>query len=173
MRTAVTQTAGKPSGGELFYRVTLPDGSMTNLAPYQVWHVQALSTDGIKGLSVISQAREAIGLGIASEEFAARYFGQGTNIGGIVEYPGKLSVNTKQAFKDDIQNTYEGLGRVHRLMFLEEGMKYQQIGLKPEDVMMIQTRTFQLEDVARWFGVQPHLVGDSAELPITTSSSQG
>ena len=159
--------------GELFYRVTMPDGNIQNLPPYQIWHVAALSTDGIKGLSVISQAREAIGLGIATEEFGARFFGQGTNVGGVAEHPGKLSTNAYNNLKADLEEKYAGLGRSNRLLLLEEGMKYQKIGVPPNDAQFLETRNFQLEEICRWFGVQPHLVGDLQRATNNNIEHQG
>jgi len=159
--------------GELFYRVTLPDGNTKNLPPYQIWHVLNLSTDGIKGLSIVSQAREALGLSIATEEFGARYFGNGTNIGGVVEHPGKLSTNAHNSLRADMQEKYEGLGRSHRLMLLEEGMKFQKIGIPPNDSQFLETRQFQVEEICRWFGVQPHLVMDLSRATNNNIEHQG
>ena len=76
---------------ELFYQVTLPDGGMKNLPPYRIWHLMGLSTDGIWGMSVIGQARESIGLAIATEEFGARFFSGGANVGGVAQHPNELT----------------------------------------------------------------------------------
>jgi HK97 family phage portal protein len=144
---------------ELFYRVTLPDGSPQNLPPYQVWRLSGLITDGDSGLSVIQQAREPIGLAIATEKFGATYFSQGANVGGVVEHPSHMTGPASDRLYSRLNDKYAGLGSANRLMLLEEGMHYQKVGIPPNDSQFIESRQFQIEDIARMFRVPLHMIG--------------
>lgn len=146
--------------GELVYRVTLPSGEQRTLSRFDVLHIVGFGFDGLQGYSPIRMAKEAIGLGLAVEEFGARYFGQGTNLGGIVEHPGKLGVQAHDNLKTSISQSYQGLGKSHRLLILEEGMKYQRLGIPPNDSQFLETRKYQVSDIARLFRIPSHMVGD-------------
>ena len=160
--------------GELFYRVTLPGGGVENLPPHKVLHVKNLYIDGDEGMSCLSAAREAVGLGLAAEEFAARFFGNGANLGGIVEYPGKLSEDAYDRFKKSIDTEYQGLSKAHRLMFLEEGLKYHRTAVPPNEGQMIEARKFQVADIARFFFItQLHKVGDLERATFSNIEEQG
>jgi len=143
---------------ELFYQLTLPDGPK-NLPPYQVWQLMGLSTDGASGLSVIQQAREPIGLAIATEQFGATYFSQGANVGGVVEHPKIMTGPASDRLYSRLNEKYAGLGSANRLMLLEEGMHYQKVGIPPNDSQFIESRQFQIEDIARMFHVPLHMIG--------------
>lgn len=146
--------------GELLYYYTLPEGTRVALKPVQVFHIRGLSGDGIVGYSPIRLAREAIGLALATEEFGARFFSNGAHPGGIVEYPSVLKDEAYERFKKSVQEAYGGLSKSHRLMVLEQGLKYHQIGIPPEDSQFLETRKFQVNEIARIFRVPPHMVGD-------------
>lgn len=146
--------------GALAYEYQVPNGAKVALAPGQVLHLRGLSPDGIIGYSPIRLAREAIGLALATEEFGARFFGDGAHPGGIVEYPGKLSRQQIEEYKQSVTKAYAGLGKAHRLMVLEEGLKYTQVGIPPDDAQFLQTRRFQVEEIARFFRIPPHMLAD-------------
>lgn len=146
--------------GELVYRVTLPNGEQRILNSFDVLHIVGFGYDGLKGYNPIQLARESIGLGLAVEEFGARFFGQGTNMGGIVEHPGKLGPQAHDNLKSSLSQSYQGLGKSHLLLVLEEGMKYQKLGLAPNDSQFLETRKYQVTDIARLFRVPPHLIAD-------------
>lgn len=148
------------NNGELYYEVNLPNGQKKELQPYRVLHVMGLGVDGNKGLSPIAMHRQGIGMGLAAEEFGARFFGQGTNLGGIVEVPGKMRDETIRGLRKDIQEKHEGLGKSHRLLFLEEGLKYHQAGMPMTDAQFLESRKFQINEVARIYNIPPHMIGD-------------
>ncbi|MDD5006482.1 MAG: phage portal protein [Candidatus Omnitrophica bacterium] len=148
---------------ELYY-ITQIDGIEYKLPKNRVLHIPGLGFDGIKGYSPITIAREAIGLSLATEEFGARYFGSGTHPGAVVTRPLDAPILESQEAITDLRNylvdAYGGLGKSHRLMLLEEGMDIKNIGIPPEDSQFLETRQFQVTEIARFFGVQPHLIGD-------------
>jgi HK97 family phage portal protein len=144
---------------QLYYRVTLPDGTPKDLQPYRVLHLAGLSRDGIAGMSIIRQARESVGLALAQEEFGASFFGQGTNIGAIAIHPKALTEQGHKNLQESLAVQSEGLGRSHRLMLLEEDIKIEKMTIQPDDAQFIEGRYFQIEDIARMFRVPPHKIG--------------
>lgn len=148
------------TGGRLRYRYTLATGQEVILPAERVMHLRGLSFNGIIGYSPIALAREAIGLARATEEFGARFFGQGTHPGGIVEHPGRLSPEAHERLKKSLAEKYSGLGKSHRLLILEEGMSWKQVGIPPEDAQFLETRKFQVTEIARIFRVPPHMLAD-------------
>jgi len=143
--------------GKLVY-VVKNDGLEVRLEPFQVLHGKGLSLDGFRGLSRIAMARNSIGLTMAAEEFGARFFGEGANVGGVVMHPGELSDKGFAHLKESLNDKYAGLGKAHRLMLLEEGLKYEKVGIPPEDAQFLQTRQYQIADHARIFNVPLHLL---------------
>ena len=124
----------------------------------EIFHLPGLSFDGIKGMSPIQVMRNEIGLGLALQEFGSKYFANGTNIGGVAEHPGKLGEKARTNLKNDLQENFTGVNNSHKLIILEEGMKYQKIGIPAQDAQFIESRKFELEEIARYFGVQLHMV---------------
>lgn len=145
---------------ELQYRLQLDDGMSRVFTSRDIWHIKAFSRDGVTGLAPIGQAREAIGLALATEEFGSRFFGSGTNIGGIAKHPGKLTEQGSKNLRESINETYGGLGKSHRVMLLEEGMEFEKVGIPPEDAQFLETRKFQLNEIARIYRIPPHMIGD-------------
>lgn len=126
--------------------------------PEQIFHIKGLSLDGVTGLSPIAQAREAVGLSLATEEYGAKFFGNGARPGGVLEHPGILKDPEK--LRDSWNKVYQGTRNSHKVAVLEEGMKYHTIGIAPEDAQFLETRKYQVNEICRIFRVPPHLVGD-------------
>jgi len=126
--------------------------------PEQIFHIKGLSLDGVTGLSPISQAREAVGLSLATEEYGAKFFGNGARPGGVLEHPGILKDPEK--LRESWNKVYQGTRNSHKVAVLEEGMKYHTIGIAPEDSQFLETRKYQVNEICRIFRVPPHLVGD-------------
>lgn len=126
--------------------------------PDQVFHLKSLSIDGVTGLSPIAQAREAVGLSLATEEYGAKFFGNGARPGGVLEHPGILKDPEK--LRESWNKVYQGTRNSHKVAVLEEGMKYHTIGIAPEDAQFLETRKYQVNEICRIFRVPPHLVGD-------------
>ena len=126
--------------------------------PSQIFHIPAFSFDGVKGVSPITYARESIGLALATEEFGARFFGNGARPGGVLEHPGVVKDPVR--LRESWNKVYQGTSNSHKIAVLEEGMKYHEIGMSPEDSQFLETRSFQLTEIARIFRVPPHMIGD-------------
>ncbi|MDD3089657.1 MAG: phage portal protein [Synergistaceae bacterium] len=126
----------------------------------RVLHIPGLGFDGLKGYSPITMAMEAIGLGLAAEEFGAKFYANGMNIGGVAEHPSKLSEQGAKNLRESINKTYAGLGNAYRVLLLEEGMKFQRINITPNEGQFLETRKFQKAEIAGFYRVPPHMIGD-------------
>ncbi|KXG42870.1 phage portal protein [Tepidibacillus decaturensis] len=142
------------------YELNLPDGGTKILYFEQIIHVPGLGFDGLVGYSPIQMAKEAIGLSLAAEEFGSRFFANGMNVGAVVTHPNTLSDPAYKRLKRELQEKYEGLGKSHTLMLLEEGMQFAKNTIPPNDAQFLETRKFQLNEIARIFRVPPHMIGD-------------
>jgi len=135
-----------------------PDGGTVTLRRDEVLHIPGLGFDGLVGYSPIAMAKNAIGMALATEEYGASFFANGANPGGVLEHPG--TIKDIQRVKDSWNSAYQGTGNAHRVAVLEEGMKFQAIGIPPEQAQFLETRKFQINEIARIFRVPPHMVGD-------------
>ena len=146
-------------GTTKYYIVTV-DNRQIRFESNQILHIPGLSFDGLVGYSPVQLARQAIGLALATEEFGARFFGNGANPGGVLTHPNTLSEEAQKRLKKSWEEKASGLSNAHRIQILEEGMKWEKIGVPPEDAQFLETRKFQVSEIARWFRVPPHMIGD-------------
>lgn len=138
-----------------------PDGHGGGpMRPEKVLSFPAFTLDGICGKSPIRLAREGIGLALASERYGATFFGSGGVPSGTLEHPGKLTEKGLKELRESWRREHEGAGRQNRTAILEEGMKYNKIGVPPDDRQFLSTRKFQIAEVARWYRIPPHMLGD-------------
>ena len=126
--------------------------------PSDVLHIPGLGFDGLVGYSPIAMAKNAIGMAIACEEYGAKFFANGAAPGGVLEHPG--TIKDPQRVRESWQSTFGGSGNANKIAVLEEGMKYTPIGISPEQAQFLETRKFQINEIARIFRVPPHMVGD-------------
>lgn len=150
-------TVDRTERGELFYLYN-KEGTSYSLRSDEVLHIPGLGFDGLVGYSPIAMAKNAIGMAIATEEYGAKFFANGANPGGVLEHPGVVKDPSK--IRESWNAVYQGSGNAHRIAVLEEGMKFQSIGIPPEQAQFLETRKFQLNEIARIFRVPPHMVGD-------------
>ncbi len=128
------------------------------LKPSDVLHIPGLGFDGLVGYSPIAMAKNAIGMAIACEEYGAKFFANGAAPGGVLEHPG--TIKDPQRVREAWQSQFGGSGNSNKIAVLEEGMKYTPIGISPEQAQFLETRKFQINEIARIFRVPPHMVGD-------------
>ena len=147
--------------GDYRYRITNPDGSVRTVARGSIWHIRGLSSDGIIGMAVLEYARESFGLGLAAKSYGARFFANDAKpTGGWIEYPGAYANPTqKQMVRESLQEAQSGMNR-GKLMMMDYGMKYHEVGPTNEDMQFLGTQAHSVNDIARWFGVPPHKIGD-------------
>ena len=159
-------TVDRDQNGRLFYSYqrgaedpgALGRSSRVNLAPTDVLHIPGLGFDGLIGYSPIAMAKNAIGLAIATEEYGAKFFANGAAPSGVLEHPG--TIKDPQRVKESWNSAYQGSANAHKIAVLEEGMKYTPIGIAPEQAQFLETRKFQINEIARIFRVPPHMLAD-------------
>lgn len=133
-------------------------GSSVRLDPTDVLHIPGLGFDGLVGYSPIAMAKNAIGMAIACEEYGAKFFANGAAPSGVLEHPGTLKDPSR--VRDSWQATFGGSANANKVAVLEEGMKYTPISISPNEAQFLETRKFQIDEIARIFRVPPHMVGD-------------
>lgn len=146
--------------GRRFYHYQLPSNKLEWLPEERVWHLRGLGGDGLNGYSPITLMRKAIGLGMAAEEYGSRFFGSGARPGGVLEHPGKLSDDAHTRMSKSWNESHRGLENAQTVAILEEGVKYTQVGVPPDDAQFLETRKFQVTEIARIFRMPPHMIGD-------------
>jgi HK97 family phage portal protein len=140
------------------YEIINPDKSVRNISRRNMLHIAGLGYDGLQGYSPIRRARESLGLASATELFGASLFGNGVHAGGILEHPGQLSDKAKQHLEESLRKRFSGPADAHKTMVIEEGMKWSQTTIPPDDSQFLETRKFQVEEIARWYAVPPHMI---------------
>ena len=151
--------------GQLYYTYSRANeeaatmtGNTVILKPSDVLHIPGLGFDGLVGYSPIAMAKNAIGMAIACEEFGAKFFANGAAPSGVLEHPGTMKDPAK--VRDSWNSTFGGSANSGKVAVLEEGMKYTPISISPEQAQFLETRKFQINEIARIFRVPPHMVGD-------------
>ena len=158
-------TVDRDSNGQLYYtyqrtneEAPTMEGTSVKLKPSDVLHIPGLGFDGLVGYSPIAMAKNAIGMAIACEEFGAKFFANGAAPSGVLEHPG--TIKDPSRVRDAWQSQFGGASNSGKVAVLEEGMKYTPISISPEQAQFLETRKFQINEIARIFRVPPHMVGD-------------
>ena len=157
-------TVDRDENGHLFYCYqrsndeAIGESGRVILKPSDVLHIPGLGFDGLVGYSPIAMAKNAIGLAIATEEYGAKFFANGAAPSGVLEHPGTLKDPSK--IREAWQSQFGGSQNSGKVAVLEEGMKYTPISISPEQAQFLETRKFQINEIARIFRVPPHMVGD-------------
>jgi HK97 family phage portal protein len=156
----------------LNYRIKFPDGDTRNLPARNILHIKGMVSNGYLGVNPIQQIRESIGLGLAAEEFGARYFGSGTHPSMIVEHPGKIGDVAAKNLRDSLSEEHSGLGKSHRLMLLEEGMKAQKVSIDPKDAQFLELRQYQRSEIVDIFFATPLSLMQKSDGNATYASAE-
>ena len=151
----------EPTGEGLVYTYRLPSGKSVELPGWQVLHLRGLSSNGLVGYSpIMTAAREAVGKGLAVQQFGSMFFRNGARPGGILSFPGELSSEAMGRIRESWQEHYGGLNNAHRVAILEQGMTYQEVGIPPAAAAYIEDQKLSILDIARVYRVPPHMIGD-------------
>ena len=157
-------TVGRDEAGRLYYEYQRtwdePTGRFetVTLAARDVLHIPGLGFDGLVGYSPIAMAKNAIGLAQATEDYGASFFANGAAPGGVLEHPG--TIKDPARVRESWQSTFGGARNGNKIAVLEEGMKYTPISVSPEQAQFLETRKFQINEIARIFRIPPHMIGD-------------
>ena len=158
-------TVDRDDKGQLYYEYRLSQedaptmkGQTVVLRRKDVLHIPGLGFDGLVGYSPIAMAKNAIGLAIAAEEYGSKFYANGAAPSGVLEHPGTLKDPSR--VRESWQSTFGGSANANKVAVLEEGMKYTPISISPNEAQFLETRKFQINEIARIFRVPPHMVGD-------------
>mgnify|MGYP004642480317 FL=1 len=148
----------RDKNGMLTYTYSTSTGQRVIMAPEEVLHIPGLGFDGVMGYSPIALERNAIGLGIASEEYGSKFFSNGARPSGILTHPN--TVKNPAVLRESWNSIYGGSGNANRVAILEEDMRFEPIAIPNNEAQFLETRKFQVDEICRIFRVPPHLVGD-------------
>ena len=148
----------RDSKGNLTYTYTTSDGRTVVIKPQDILHIPGLGFDGIIGYSPIALEKNAIGLGIASEEYGSKFFSNGARPSGILTHPN--TVKNPKAVRESWNSAYGGSSNSNRVAILEEGMTFTPLSIPNNEAQFLETRKFQVDEICRIFRVPPHLVGN-------------
>ena len=161
-------TPHRDDAGRLVYRVRTPGTDDVTLRAENLLVILGPgSPDGITPSSPVQRAMQAIGLGLAAERFGATFFGNGSHFGGILSHPGRLGEEAVKRLRTSLKDRAEGVQRSHDFIILEEAMKYERLGVPPEEAQFLATRQHQINEIARVFGLPPTLIGGNLEAGLT------
>ncbi len=146
--------------GKLEYHYQPQIGEKRIFRADEILHIPGLGFNGIIGYSVISKARDSIGLGMGLEEFQNRFLVNDGSPGGVLEHPGKLGDVAHKNLKTSWTETHGGLANRGKPAILEEGMKWHEVGMPLKDAQFIESRKFQVIEICRWFNIAPYKIQD-------------
>jgi HK97 family phage portal protein len=145
--------------GDLEYVYKSKQGQEVVFPQEEIFHITGFG-DGVEGFSVVQFARESLGLALAEEEHGARFFSNGAAPVGAFTHPGEMGEEEQQRFVKTLKRTHTGVKNHHSILVLEEGMEWQQLGMSMQDSQFLDSRKFQVNDIARWLGLPPHVLAD-------------
>lgn len=145
----------------LVYTYTRSDGRRVTLAQSEVFHLVGLTLDGVHGVSAIKFARETIGLAMAQEDHGSSTFKNGARVSAALSHPNQLGIEGQETLRSSLDQFRAGGEKEGKVLILEEGMTYTQMSLTAEDAQWIESRKFSRTDIAMFFGVPPHMIGDT------------
>ncbi len=148
--------------GVKYYRYRLVAEGFKDLRAGQVFHVPGLSYDGLVGYSPVTLLRHAIGLGLAAQTYGEQMWNNGARPGLILTVPQdvRMTEDAASRLKTQVDSAHAGLSNAQRTMVLKDGISVHEIGIPPEDAQYIETRKFQLDEIARVYRIPQHKVGD-------------
>jgi len=150
--------------GRLTYRVRNDSGRQVFLDPEDMIHLVGYSHDGSVGCSLVRQARESLGLALATERYGASFFGNGASMGGVVSVKGpRPDPKVEKGHRDQLEARHQGLERAHKMLILYNDADYKSNVIPPNAGQFNETRVLQIREIARWFKVPPHKLGDLAD----------
>ena len=136
-------------------------------------HIHALGWDGICGMSPVALHRTTIGMTLAAEEFGAGFYRNGTKLAGVLQHPQKLSPEASARLRDNFGSIHSGPANTSKVAVLEEGMTFKEVMMPLEDAQYIESRKFQVTDIARIYRVPPHMVADLEKATFSNIEQQG
>ena len=148
----------RDASGMLIYEYTTRDSKLVRLRSEDVLHVPGLGFDGVMGYSPIALEKNAIGLGIAAEEYGSKFFAHGATPSGVLTHPN--TVKNPSALRESWNAAYGGSSNTGKVAILEENMKFERISMPNNEAQFLESRKFQVNEICRIYRVPPHMIGD-------------
>lgn len=150
-----------PASMAVVYDITRPNGSHTTVTADEIFHIRGLTLDGVKGLGVLAFARETMGMALQGQRAASKMWKQGAMVGGVLETPNTLSPEAHARLKQSLSERQSGAENAGKWMIAEEGLKVSDVGMSAADMQFLESRQFEVRQIAMFFGVAPHMIGDT------------
>ena len=160
-------------GGEFHYECRDPSGNWVRMHPSRLFHIKGLGFDGLSGYSPITLARRSLGLAASAEIAGEAFYGDGMRPAGVMEFPGSLQDLQKANVEEGLSRKHGGAARFGKALVLYGGITWKQTTIPPDDAQFLETRQFQVEEVARWFNLPPHLLRDLRRATFSNIEHQG
>ncbi|NNF65978.1 MAG: phage portal protein [Gammaproteobacteria bacterium] len=158
--------------GQVVYRTVL-DGSSVDMGQFEVLHIPGFGFDGLTGYSPIQLQREAIGMGIAGQQFSGKLFSNGGSISGVLTHPNHFKdPDARKAFANAWNNAYTGIDNARKTAVLEDGMEFKPIGMPATDAQLLESRKFSRTEICGWYRVPPHMIGDLEKATFSNIEKQ-
>jgi len=170
------RTYAERQAGQLRYRTEkVTGGGFESFAPEEILHIPGLSINGLKGLSPIAYAREAIAMGKAAEIFGATFYGNGAAVGGVLQFPAGVTLKPEQLamLRESWNAMHAGTGNAHKTGVVPWGGTYKRIGIPPNEAQFLESRVFQVREIARIYRIPPHMLGDLERSTHSNIDAQG
>lgn len=146
--------------GKWFY-ITHIGAEQVVLPTSDVYHIKGLGNNGMVGHHIIDLMKDALGVGMAAQQHGGRFFGQGSNMGGLLMIPGSFSDEKIRNTINAWEKMTQGLQKAHKVALLQDGVKFQQLTVNPDQAQFLETRQFEIRGtVSNITGVPPHKLGD-------------
>lgn len=143
------------------YHYRRPDGGDVVFGQDEVFHLRGMTLDGVTGVSVLKYAKEAVGLALATSRHGSKFFANGTQVGSKIEHPTHLGKEGLEFLHASLEKYRSGGAREQGTLILEEGAKFDKIGMTMEDAAFVDTMKLTRGDIGMFFGVPPHMLGDT------------
>jgi HK97 family phage portal protein len=150
---------GRDSQKNIIYTYQFEDGARDIPADH-VWHIPGFGFDGLVGYTPLTYVRNQIGLGVAAERMGSKLFANGLTFGGFLQHPKVMGEQAQKNWETQLKANHEGVDKAHRLLILEEGMTYNKNSIPPNDAQWLETRKHQRNEIASFFHIPPHMIGD-------------
>ena len=161
----------KQKNGAIRWKVINDNATFTYIDDIDMLHIMGPSTDGVVGMSVVSRARDSFGLAASAELYGRRFFSNSAIPSGVIEYPGTLKDQARANLRRSWETMHAGENQ-GKVAILEEGIKYQNIGMPSKDAQFLETRQFQVVEIARWFNIPPHKLKDLSRATFSNIEEQ-
>lgn len=158
---------------EIYYQCIRGDGTILEVDPDYVYHIPGLGFDGLRGYSPVSLARRSLTLAATAEQAGESFFSDGMRPSGYIKFPGSLQDLQKLNVENNIRDKHAGASRFGRNLILYGGMEYASLSISPDDAQFLETRQFQVEEIARWFCVPNHMLRDLRRGTFSNIEIQG